>query len=172
MRRILATAAAVILLVIAGAVPANAAVGPGGRVITCNLSLDNPHKSGHVNGTISAQGRVNCDAVVAEIYVKTTLTNVTRATAASQTFDKFNVSSGSSVGAKGCREGGATFQSKMEVVVQFPPGFSPARQVANKASNNQYVPPCGVSRSATTDEEQPQTGDAGFSEWTFSSTQQ
>jgi len=125
---------------------AQAATGPGGQVITCTVSLDDPHASGHVNGTISAQGRVTCGATVAEIYIKTTLTNVNTGTAASQTFDSFNVKAGSSVGAKSCAEGPATFRSNASVVVQFPAGFTPNRQILNRSSPNKSVA-CGVSRA-------------------------
>lgn len=141
-RRALATAAVLALSLGGGATAANAAVGPGGSIITCTISLDNPHPSGHVNGTISAQGRVTCTAMVDTIYIKTYLTKVNDGTVASQTFNRGSVSSGSSVGAKSCSEGPATFRSGADVVVHFPAGYTPAKAVSNHSSTNQYVA-CG-----------------------------
>ena len=148
MVRIFAATVAVLIAVVGSSTAANAATGPGGHVITCTVSLDNPHPSGHVRGTISAQGRVNCTSGVAEIYVKTTLTNLSRATSASQTDDRFNVSSAASVGAKSCSEGGSVFQSKVEAVVHFPAGYTPQKGVLNKTSNRIGVT-CGNARAKT-----------------------
>lgn len=146
--RTFTAAVAVLFTVVGGSTAANAATGPGGIVITCTTSLDNPHQSGHVNGSISAQGRINCTSGVAEIYVKTTLTNLSRATAASQTDDRFNVSSAASVGAKSCAEGGSVFQSKVEAVVHFPAGFVPEKGVLSQTSNRIGVT-CGNARAKT-----------------------
>lgn len=135
-------------LIFSGATAAEAATGPGGNVITCTVSLDNPHQSGHVNGTISAQGLVTCTGTVAEIYIKTSLQKVSNNTVASQTFDSFNVSRGSSVGAKPCSDGPATFRSQADVLVQFPAGYTPTPQTANKYSPNIAVA-CGNVKKVT-----------------------
>ncbi|PWJ65251.1 hypothetical protein B0H03_10398 [Rathayibacter iranicus NCPPB 2253 = VKM Ac-1602] len=129
-------------LIFPGATAAEAATGPGGNVITCTVSLDNPHPSGHVNGTISAQGLVTCTGTVAEIYIKTSIRKVSNSTVASQTFDSFNVSRGSSVGAKPCSDGPATFRSQADVLVHFPAGYTPTPQTANRYSPHTAVA-CG-----------------------------
>lgn len=135
-------------LIFPGATAAVAATGPGGNVITCTVSLDNPHPSGHVNGTISAQGLVTCSGTVAEIYIKTSIRKVSNNTVASQTFDSFNVNRGSSVGAKPCSDGPATFRSQADVLVHFPAGYTPTPQTANKYSPHTAVA-CGNATTLT-----------------------
>jgi hypothetical protein len=131
MLSIVVTAAA---LTLSSATAANAATGPGGSVITCNVYADYPHGSGHVAGTINAVGRVVCTAKVDEIYLKTTLLNVTRGTASSTTVDYLNTSSVSTNAAKGCGEGPAVFQTKTDVLVNFPARYTPQQGISHVSS--------------------------------------
>lgn len=134
-------------LIISGATVAEAAPGPGEDRIRCTVTLEYPHQSGLVNGTISAQGRVACTATVKEIYITTSIRQVVNNTVASQTFDSFNVSSGSAVGARPCSDGPATFMSQADVRVDFPLGYTPTPQMASEYSPNVSVA-CGDAQSA------------------------
>lgn len=135
-------------MVISGATVADAAPDQGEDRIRCTVTLDNPHQSGPVNGTISAQGRVACTSTVKEIYIKTSIQQVVNNTVASQTFDNFNVSNGSSIAARPCSDGPATFMSQADVRVDFPLGYTPTPQAATKYSPNVSVA-CGDAKSAT-----------------------
>ncbi|MHC2184746.1 hypothetical protein ACVLV4_000370 [Rathayibacter agropyri] len=135
-------------MVISGATVAEAAPGRGEDRIRCTVTLDNPHQSGPANGTISAEGRVTCTKTVKEIYIKTSIRQVVNNTVASQTFDSFNVSSGSSVGARPCSDGPATFMSQADVRVDFPTGYKPTQQTASEYSPNVSVA-CGDAKSVT-----------------------
>lgn len=144
-------AVAAVVLVAAGvAVPtsANAATGPGGAVITCNVQLDYPHGSGHVGGTISSASRVKCSAPVAEIYNKVTLLNVPRKTQATETDDRSNTAAVQVVAAKACSEGPSTFKASQAVLVKFPAGFTPTPQIDNHSTPNVGVA-CGNARAVT-----------------------
>ncbi|PPG60975.1 hypothetical protein C5C57_02505 [Rathayibacter sp. AY1C5] len=102
-----------------------------------------------------------------EIYIKTSLRKVTNNTVASQTFDSFNVNFGSSVGAKPCSDGPATFKSQADVLVHFPAGYTPTPQTTNKYSPNVSVA-CGAARIApTATAGASESEDFGTTTWTI-----
>lgn len=143
--RIGATALLAAALLAPGSI-ANAATGPGGAIITCTARADNPHASGHVNGTINAVGSISCTSGVAEIYVKTILSNVNTGTASSKTNDFFNVTQLSSNATKTCAEAPATFRTNVEGLVRFPAGFTPSQGTLYVSSPNTWVSCSGISR--------------------------
>lgn len=164
--RTIAVLAVSLGLIFSGATAAEAATAPEGDVIRCTATLEIPHQSGPVNGTISAEGRVTCTETVAEISIKTSVRKVSDNTVASQTFDSFNVSRGSSVGAKPCSDGPATFRSEANVVVHFPVGYTPTPQTANKYSPNTTVA-CGNAKRVTGTTSAVHDDSYGTTTWTI-----
>ncbi|WP_129545519.1 hypothetical protein [Arthrobacter dokdonensis] len=134
--------------IVAGTMTANAAVGPGGSVITCGIYADYPHASNHVSGTINAVGRVECDGLVNEIYLKVTLAK-SNGYLSSTTQDRFYPTGGRLSGnaAKSCAEAPGTFQTRVNAVVHFPAGYTPTPQVGNQNSA-WFALACGVAFKA------------------------
>jgi len=49
-----------------------------GTQINCNVSIDNPHNSGHNPGTVNVVSHVACDSIVSSIAITTRLFEVVR----------------------------------------------------------------------------------------------
>jgi hypothetical protein len=147
--------------------PANAATGPGGRVITCKVSIDYPHGSVHVGGTISSSARVQCDATVAEIFVRADLLNIPKKTNATQSDDRFNSNYLIATASKSCSEGPSLFKATASVQITFPPGFKPLTTVTNKSSPNWSVA-CGLANALRT--VGPSAAADESSSWTITAT--
>ena len=77
--------------------------------ITCTASVQWPHGSTHVSGTINVVSSVNCSQTMNEIYQMTYLYRTDGAYWPGKPFDKFNVKSGQSNAATSCSQGPATF---------------------------------------------------------------
>lgn len=135
----LALVAVLAASLVAQPVVAHAATGAGGHVITCSIYANNPHASGHVNGTINSIGSVTCTSVVREIFIKVTLLNVNTGAASSTQKDYFNVASLQTNAAKSCAEAPATFRTATSYVIKFPPGYVPSQQSGTTYSPNTWV---------------------------------
>jgi hypothetical protein len=67
-RTILATTAALTCLTATGAVASTSGTAAPAAA-SCTIQVDNPHNSGHVNGTINVEATVSCSAAVPHIAV-------------------------------------------------------------------------------------------------------
>ncbi|MWV59916.1 hypothetical protein [Rathayibacter sp. VKM Ac-2754] len=123
MRVIGAALAALSLTSLAIAPPAEAASGPGGRVITCTLKVHYPHNSSHVGGTINVTSDIKCTSGVDSIYSSTGLRGTQSANGWKQKYNDFYVASNAAEPCKNARYWGVGSGT-----VTFPAGFSPRVQ--------------------------------------------
>lgn len=135
-RTALATAL-VFASVILVASPSNAATGPGGSVITCTISFQDPHGSTHVGGTNNVVISTSCTSPVDVVRTFVTLydyTNVRNKTGGSTAF---NTRSAAANAALSCIPG--TYQGQGEVDITFPSGFTPAVTSTTGAGRALYL---------------------------------
>lgn len=115
------TTAALTIASLGFAAPAEAATGPGGRVITCTLAVHYPHNSGHVNGTINVTSDILCKGgIVDSLYSSTGLRGAQSSNGWAQKYNDTYVSSNA---AKPCKNG--TYWGVGSGTVTFPAGFTP-----------------------------------------------
>lgn len=113
--------ACLIFFTVGMAAPAEAATGPGGRVITCQLAVHYPHNSGHVNGTINVTSDPLCKGgIVDQLYSSTGLRG---AQSSNDWAQKYNDTYVSSNAARPCKDG--TYRGIGSGTVTFPAGFTP-----------------------------------------------
>jgi hypothetical protein len=108
-----------------GATPANAATGPGGSVITCQLAVHYPHNSTHVFGTVNVSSDILCSSIVDSIYSTTGLRGAQSANGWDQSFNNGYMDSNA---AKPCVNG--SYWGIGGGTVTFPSGYSPRVQSA------------------------------------------
>ncbi|PPF87820.1 hypothetical protein C5B96_03710 [Subtercola sp. Z020] len=119
-------------IVIGGvAVPAEAADGPGGEVITYSVKVNYPYNSGEVFGTVNVTADVLCSAPVAglDVYVSLQKNGATTATGRSQNGGQNYLSANAAVG---CVDG--KYQGVGHISATFPAGFSPSVTGTDAAS--------------------------------------
>lgn len=157
---VLGTASLVATLVI-GVAPQAQAASFGS--IVCTASVQYPHASTHVSGTINVVSSVNCSAVMNEIYQQTRLYKSGGGSWLGLPFDRFNVSYGSSNAATACSNGPGTFYGTAYTILYPPAGYSPSRGTIESAGASSWVK-CGsgVTRLAPSGEDITQLKAEGF----------
>ena len=99
--------------------------------ITCNLTIDNPHKSTHVPETVNVVSNVTCDNVVSSISITTKLFRAGIQVASSNSFgaEVFMLNGNAAVNCVNGEYGGTA-----DATVVFPPGYSPPSESGHVAS--------------------------------------
>jgi hypothetical protein len=94
-------------------------------VITCELSIDNPHNSTHVPGVINVEAHVSCTAPVTSIDLEVLLVG-SDGTADLKPFGGVATASLEGNAVVPCNPDGATYEGVAQATVTWPPGFEPS----------------------------------------------
>lgn len=131
--------------------------------IVCTASVQYPHGSTHVSGTINVVSSVNCSTVMNEIYQQTRLYKSGGGSWLGLPFDRFNVSYGSSNAATACSNGPGTFYGTAYTILYPPAGYFPSRGTMESAGASNWVK-CGsgVTRLAPSADDIRQLKAEGF----------
>ena len=91
--------------------------------IHCNVTIDNPHNSGHNPGNVNVVSHVTCDNIVSSIAITTRLFRSGIQVASTPAYRAdFNFLNGNA--AVSCLN--ASYGGVADVTVVFPPGYTPA----------------------------------------------
>ncbi|TDE98951.1 hypothetical protein EXU48_01785 [Occultella glacieicola] len=94
-------------------------------MITCHLSVNDPHNSSHVGGTINVAVKVNCTAAVPSISIRAQLRDLTNGRSATSVWTSgWNTNYHANTAALICKAG--TYQGAGYASVIFPVGFNPS----------------------------------------------
>lgn len=108
-------------------------------VITCTISVDNPHHSSHVDTTIRVFGRISCTAPVSSLASLLTLVK-DGAIAASNSNSNAGAAALANAVVVPCING--AYIAVDEGLVIFPPGFVPAGGYISAVSNPAAITDC------------------------------
>ena len=100
--------------------------------ITCNLTIDDPHKSTHVPETVNVVSHVTCDNVVSSISITTKLFRGGIQVASSNSFgaEVFMLNGNAAANCVNGEYGGTA-----DATVVFPPGYEPPSESGHVASS-------------------------------------
>lgn len=110
----------------------------------CTLTINYPHASTHVSGTINVTGSVSCPVTMTEMYLQIHLQKSTGASWAGTPKNYFNTSWLSANAATSCSSGAGSYRGRAYTVVRPPAGWSPSSQ-----SQTKYSPYVSVGCGAT-----------------------
>lgn len=100
----------------------------------CTLTINYPHASTHVTGTINVTGSVSCPVTMTEIFLQIHLQKSTGASWAGTPKDFFNASWVSANASTACSSGAGSYRGRAYTEVRPPAGWSPAMQSQTKYS--------------------------------------
>ncbi len=100
----------------------------------CTLTINYPHASGHVSGTINVTGSVSCPVTMTEMFLQVHLQKSTGASWAGPSKDLFNTTWLNTNAATSCSSGAGSYRGRAYTEVRPPAGWSPAMQSQTKYS--------------------------------------
>jgi hypothetical protein len=100
----------------------------------CTLTIQYPHASTHVSGTVNVVGDVTCPITMREMYLRIYLEKSGGGSWAGTPLDYFNVSYLKGNSATSCSNAPGTFRGMSSTIVYPPAGWTPAYQSESKYS--------------------------------------